>query len=465
MSALSRCLIADQPALDIVVKVGADTIFRCLTSQKVSLEDVEAIASRVRKLDTELARQLWIALMAHLQASGLKVGATRFAAVPEASLPQYASGYATGFFAAIEGWLEEDELPEYLKRKLAAILILSLPAPKGNAEKLPQTMLRLIRSLRKSKVDARMFSEKVLQDWTDRVRRLPAPAIFEIAAVLRQESDDYQKQFWDERQFGPLAETALIKQPSGSESQGNESRSKPEPPNKREEILPRPAQAGGDAILTSTQTEPFQPESPAPHPPTEGFVSAEMRSSSSPVFLKWLSEVYSQLGSILQIATDNSALKQQISDSEQRLQASDKRLQDALAELRLLENEAAEAESALLRLQQTHEEATAALASNRSRSEWFERRIVELESLKSDCDAQITNLKAELDEAPRSRILYGEQRTVELKNSLRERIGMEVAGLPSLGPELSPDNFSMLRVRFQNLLKLLREVGIIDALP
>jgi hypothetical protein len=282
--------------------------------------------------------------------------------------------------------------------------------------------------------------------------------------VLGEVFDGFQARFWDEKQLGPLTGTASIRPAFSSVPIGHQGSPQPEPPNKTAENLPELQRGFENETLASAQTETLQGQSPAPQSPIEGFASPDLR-SSSPMFLKWLSEVHSQIGSILQTATEASVLKQRASEVEEKLRTAEAGLQGALEKLRLSETAVEQAEDSLDRLQQSHDEVTASLANSRSRSEWSEKRILELENLKNDRDMQITKLKAELEEAPRSRILYGEQRASELKNSLREKIGTEIAGLPTLGPELSPDNFPMLRVRFRNLLKLLREVGIIDSLP
>lgn len=459
VSVLRRCLLADQPPLEVVIRVGPDIIFNALTSQDVPIQNVQGIVARLQKIDTEAVRQLWLSLIAYCIGVGCQPDTDWFASTPETSLPPYASSHASGLFTAIQTWLEDEALPEYKKRKLAAILIRSLPNLRGSAEQLLSVMPSVIRSLRNSRVDPGIFSAKVLQDWTDQVQRLPRIVAIELAQVVSERSDGYQTRFWDEKKLGPLSALVSRRQPSSDESSGASQaetlKAVDVPPEAQQRTRQR----------EEPRPEPQVHQQPGLSSPAVGATSPESANPQFPSFLKWLSELHAQLGTVLQTATENVQLKQQLLETQQKLASAERSCEDAVEQLKAREAAAAETESTVGRLRQLHEEDSAALKKERSRSEWLEKRIADLENLGRDAENRIAGLKAELDEASRSRILYGEQRATEVKNSLRERISAEVSGLPTLGPELSQDNFSMLRVRFRNLLKLLHDSGVLDGLP
>jgi hypothetical protein len=456
LALLQRAIIANDPPLEEILRLGPDLVFRALTANRGGPEAIVSVLDRLRPHRNENTRPLCVALAFCLLSSGHPLPPEHLIEFSDAPLPPYAIETFGGAFGVIDQWLQDTTIAEYKKRKLATLIIRSLPGFGLTFEFAVSAPLTIIKRMRDAHVDPSQFPDNVRGKWLEHILRLPHQAKREVASLLAEKSDGYQTRFWDDTKLGPLPATGPLKSPSTPQT------AQPSRLQSIEESSPvLDTPAARLAPQNEASDQPAIQDRPSKLPSVqEAAVREEV-----PNAVSWLTGLHTQLGQLLGGFHRASQLEVQLRETEEQL-ASSRVIADELQHR--VESEVAKSLELCASLEKANgraDENRSELMKVRDAFNSLQERFAASDELIQGLRSNVAQLKNDLDEAARTRILFGEQRAVETKNSLREKITHEISGLPSLGPDLGEEHFPMVRVRFKNLLKLLAENGICGPMP
>lgn len=451
---LQRAIIAHDPPLDEILVLGPALLYRALALNMPDPEAIRTVVERLRSTDTELSRPLSVALISLLISSGYALPVDQMVDASDTPLPKFAVDTFQHTLTTIDVWLQDNLVAEYKKRKLASFIIRSLADLTLASDVAASTSLTLIRRLRAAHVDPNHFADNVRAKWMLNIGRLPHNARAEIARLMADVSDGFQQRFWDDSTLGPLPLTGR-RTPDSADLDVPSAVLAPAPIAPSHNILPEQEEPKSESQAhLSGQTEAGEARA------NERSLRAE-RVDTVP----WLRGLHEQLGRLLEGFNEASHLEGHLREAENQLASS--RLAEEEAKRRIDSEviKCSELSASLAAAQAREAQNLSDLTQLKGTVEALWERVARSETVTQELRAKIVELQGELEEAARARVLFGEQTALEVKNALREKITREVSGLPSLGPDLGEEHFSMVRVRFKNLLILLAENGIFGTLP
>jgi hypothetical protein len=454
LSLLQRAIIAHDPPLGETLSLSPSLLFKALSLNMPDPEAIQKIIGQLRVIDSEHSRPLSVALVALLLSSGYSLPEDRVVEVSDTPLPGYAIDTFTGAFAVIDGWLQDDSKAEYKKRKLAALIIRSLPELAPSSEFAISAPLTLVKRLRAAHVDPSHFADQVRTKWIEHVLRLPHQARAALACLIAETSDGFQTRLWDDVALGPLPT-----QPSSANADLNAPNADPAFGfNEAPPVIDVPL-GRHESQLKASPRPAIQAELPRDH---EHGKSCDQE---APDDLSLVTGLHAQLGKLLEGFNSASQAGRQLREANEQLASSRAAADEARRLTELEVAKSAELKASLERANTREEQNLSDLAKLRGSVALLQKGVDSSEDVIKELRANIAQLQGDLEEAARARILFGEQRGSEVRNGLREKITHEVSGLPSLGPDLGEEHFAMVRVRFKNLLKLLAENDICAPLP